>query len=339
MYGILMTERRKDCSKWDVLWYEKNIFGDVVAVYDASGTKLESYTYDAYGNCTVTMHVYEDEMYVNNPFRYRGYYYDIDLKLYYVASRYYDSMIGRWISPEANVYTGKFDGGSGLVGYNVYAYCANNPVNYSDPTGEAVLTTLLVSAFVGAIIGGAIGGVLSCASASSSGSEGYDLFLETTEGMAKGLLIGGAAGGIGGTVACAASVFGAASVAGTAAISATATVAAKATEVTALQARKSISDGDNGWQVAGDCLDSVFSNGGEIVSPIYEKGGSTVGMYWFANSTKYKFAPIAFTTFLYSKPIQTLSYISVAYNWYETTKSILCADPIARANQRGYGLR
>ena len=116
---------------WDVFWYEKNLFGDIVAVYDASGTKLESYTYDAYGNCTVTMHVYEDEMYVNNPFRYRGYYYDIDLNLYYLNSRYYDSFTGRFISADS-VIAGV---GGNIKGYNLFAYCFNNPVNMTDNSG------------------------------------------------------------------------------------------------------------------------------------------------------------------------------------------------------------
>ncbi len=32
--------------------FEKNLQGDIVAVYDTSGTKLVSYTYDAWGNFT-----------------------------------------------------------------------------------------------------------------------------------------------------------------------------------------------------------------------------------------------------------------------------------------------
>ena len=33
---------------FDTYWYEKNVFGDIVAVYDDSGTKLLTYTYDAW---------------------------------------------------------------------------------------------------------------------------------------------------------------------------------------------------------------------------------------------------------------------------------------------------
>ena len=40
-----------------------------------------------------------------------------------------------------------------MLAYNAYAYCANNPVNYSDPTGEFLLSALIVGAIVGAAIG------------------------------------------------------------------------------------------------------------------------------------------------------------------------------------------
>lgn len=51
--------------------------------------------------------------------------------MYYVASRYYDSNLGRWISADAFVTTGQ-----GFTGNNMFAYCGNNPANYTDFTGE-----------------------------------------------------------------------------------------------------------------------------------------------------------------------------------------------------------
>ena len=36
--------------------FEKNLQGDIIAVYNTSGTKLISYVYDAWGNVTVTNH-------------------------------------------------------------------------------------------------------------------------------------------------------------------------------------------------------------------------------------------------------------------------------------------
>ena len=92
-----------------------------------------SYSYDAFGNCTPLLHVYSDAAY-NNPFRYRGYYYDIDLNLYYLNSRYYDSFTGRFLSAD------KIDTvaatPNALTDKNLYAYCDNNPVMRRDDGGQ-----------------------------------------------------------------------------------------------------------------------------------------------------------------------------------------------------------
>ncbi len=127
---------------WDVYWYEKNIFGDIVAVYDETGTKLISYEYDAYGRWWSMQHNggYSTTAY-NNPFRYRGYYYDKDLELYYLNSRYYDGYTGRFISADNALY-------HSILGYNMYAYCHNNPVNFVDHSGESPEA---VASFFGAL--------------------------------------------------------------------------------------------------------------------------------------------------------------------------------------------
>ena len=80
-----------------------------------------------------------------NPFRYRGYYYDTETGYYYLNSRYYDPVTGRFLNPEPNVDIGGFDSGAGLLGYNVYAYCANNPVNFVDFSGEWTVSVFILT--------------------------------------------------------------------------------------------------------------------------------------------------------------------------------------------------
>ena len=65
-----------------------------------------------------------------NPLRYRGYVYDAETGLYYLNSRYYNPVWGRFINADGFVSTGQ-----GISGGNMFAYCGNNPVNHSDSSG------------------------------------------------------------------------------------------------------------------------------------------------------------------------------------------------------------
>ena len=68
-----------------------------------------------------------------NPFRYRGYYYDVNTKLYYLQSRFYDPETGRFLNADTVEYLDP----ESINGLNLYAYCGNNPVMYSDHSGHA----------------------------------------------------------------------------------------------------------------------------------------------------------------------------------------------------------
>ena len=69
--------------------------------------------------------------------RYRGYYYDADLDLYYLATRYYDPEVRRFVTADDPSYLGA---NGDLVGYTLFAYCSNNPIMYVDPTGHCIDT-------------------------------------------------------------------------------------------------------------------------------------------------------------------------------------------------------
>jgi len=68
-----------------------------------------------------------------NPFRYRGYYYDEETGFYYLNVRYYDPQVRRFISADDMEYLGA---AGSVTGYNLFLYCGNSPVNYSDNSGH-----------------------------------------------------------------------------------------------------------------------------------------------------------------------------------------------------------
>jgi RHS repeat-associated protein len=176
-------------------YYIKNVQGDVYKVVNASGSVVASYTYDAWGKVLSAT----GSMANTNPIRYRSYYYDAETGFYYVSSRYYDPEIGRWISTEPNVDYSEFDEGAGLIGYNVYAYCANNPVNNFDPDGEAVAN------IVGGVIGGVAGAALGYLLADALGLKGWKkwalISAATVGGAVLGAFLGPYVAKLGGKVA------------------------------------------------------------------------------------------------------------------------------------------
>ena len=113
-------------------FYVKNLQGDVVRIIDLSGTEVASYVYDAWGNIKDTKG--EPTIREINPIRYRGYVYDTETGLYYLQSRYYDPLTGRFLN--ADVYD---DTQSGTpLSTNMFAYCENNVVMNMDNKGYSI---------------------------------------------------------------------------------------------------------------------------------------------------------------------------------------------------------
>ena len=67
-------------------------------------------------------------------FQYRGYYYDEETGFYYLQSRYYDPSMCRFISADQYELVGTLSDTVGQL--NLYAYCNNNPIMYTAPSGE-----------------------------------------------------------------------------------------------------------------------------------------------------------------------------------------------------------
>ena len=201
-----------DGSTSTLYYYVLNAQGDVIALLNANGTLAASYNYGAWGNYSV--HGADgkkttDATFIGhiNPFRYRGYYYDRETRLYYLQSRYYDFANCRFINADTYLSTGQ-----GMLGHNMFTYCGNNPVNYCDSSGRFFFT--LLGAVIGAAVGyidayiagedpikGAIAGGVSGAIAGAGVDIGV-IITASTGGIGAGLaaaVIIGAAGGFVGT--------------------------------------------------------------------------------------------------------------------------------------------
>ena len=132
-------------------FYRRDCQGNIIALIDSSGNVVVEYKYDAWGNHEA---IVADEDFVAlaeiNPFRYRGYYYDSETDLYFLQTRYYDPVVGRFISRDTIEYADP----EIICGLNLYAYCGNNPVMNVDTMGNAWWDWLLS---IGQII---VGGIL-----------------------------------------------------------------------------------------------------------------------------------------------------------------------------------
>ena len=88
-------------------------------ITDADGAAENAYEYDAFGN------LLRSQGNVLNRLLYGGQQYDPEVGQYYLRARYYNPVVGRFTQEDP--YRGD--------GLNLYAYCANNPVTYYDPSG------------------------------------------------------------------------------------------------------------------------------------------------------------------------------------------------------------
>ena len=141
-----------------------NLQGDATAILDSTGAIMVNYHY---GMLLQTGGTMATTLGALNPLTYRGYVYDHETGLYYLQSRYYNPIFRQFISADAYISTGQ-----GFLGYNMFAYCGNNPVTREDSEGSFWLISIgvgLLTQYVADVIENV-----------ADGKTGVDIFIPTS---------------------------------------------------------------------------------------------------------------------------------------------------------------
>jgi RHS repeat-associated protein len=107
-------------------YYFHNAQGDIMGLFDRTGTVVVEYSYDAWGNILSITGSLASTVGAKNPYRYKGYRFDNETGWYYLQSRYYNPKFGRFIDADDIQYAGD----------NMFEYCYNSPLMISDIKGE-----------------------------------------------------------------------------------------------------------------------------------------------------------------------------------------------------------
>ncbi|HML70292.1 MAG TPA: FG-GAP-like repeat-containing protein [Macellibacteroides fermentans] len=142
----------KQDGKADKVYYTcTDHLGSVMKLVETDGTEVFAANYDAWGKQTVT----------NNTFAfhrgYTGHEHLPEFSLINMNGRLYDPVIGRFLSPDPYVQMPDFS-----QNFNRYSYCVNNPLKFTDPSGElfgiddAIIFAVVSSAVMNGIQSGAM---------------------------------------------------------------------------------------------------------------------------------------------------------------------------------------
>ncbi len=107
--------------------YNKDIRNSTASILDETGSVATKYSYDEFGVTEV-----DGSYTLANEICYTGGIYDWNSGQYYLNARYYDPELGRFLSEDT--YRGEVNEPNS---WHLYVYCANNPINYVDPSGHA----------------------------------------------------------------------------------------------------------------------------------------------------------------------------------------------------------
>ena len=117
----------KQSRQSDKIYYaHTDHLGSILSLTDNNGTSVFKATYDAWGRQTVSQNT------IGLARGYTGHEHLPEFGVIDMNGRMYDPLLGRFLSPDPYVQMPDYS-----QNFNRYAYCLNNPLIYTDPSGEA----------------------------------------------------------------------------------------------------------------------------------------------------------------------------------------------------------
>ena len=99
--GQLMAIRYKGAD----YYYIRDGLMCITGLVDANGGAVVNYRYDSWGKLISITGSMAGTLGKDNPYRYKGYYYDNETGMYYLKSRYYQPEICRFVSADVYITT------------------------------------------------------------------------------------------------------------------------------------------------------------------------------------------------------------------------------------------
>ena len=170
-------------------YLHRDYLGSILAITNSAATVLEQRQFGAWGGVdkfkkgSLEIDFENSTTLLNRG--YTGHEHFMSVALIHMNGRMYDAKLGRFLSPD-NYIQEPFSTQS----FNRYGYVLNNPLKYTDQSGEFFFTAILV----GALIGATAGAVAYIVSAAITGNWSWSGFGQAILGGAISGAIGGAIG-------------------------------------------------------------------------------------------------------------------------------------------------
>ena len=152
-YSAPMVYVRTDNGSWTLYNIGRDYLGSITQIAYANGLPVAEYSYDPWGRLrdpqTLQVYARGDEPTLMLGRGFTGHEHLSRFGLINMNARLYDPLVGRFLSPDPYVQEPDFS-----QNFNRYSYALNNPLKYTDESGEFAITTMLIVGGVAAAIFG-----------------------------------------------------------------------------------------------------------------------------------------------------------------------------------------